>query len=67
MSTYRLQNVQSLASVALVGGSPRRRVRRPGGSAQHREARVKGEFALVNPRYGDIDGVAPVRSSVNCR
>jgi acetyltransferase len=62
MSTYRLQNLLSPRSVALVGASPRQ------GSVGRailnniREAKFKGEFALVNPRYPEIDGVASVRS-----
>src|SRR4029077_16700252 len=62
MSTYRLQNLLSPRSVALVGGSPRQGS--VGRAILHniREAKFKGEFALVNPRYADIDGVATVRS-----
>jgi len=60
MSTYRLKNLLSPRSVALVGGSPRR------GSVGYailgniRKAGFKGEFGLVNPRYGEIDGVTAV-------
>jgi acetyltransferase len=61
MSTYRLQNLLSPRSVALVGASPRQGS--VGRAILHniREAKFKGEFALVNPRYADIDGVATVR------
>src|SRR4249919_2603619 len=62
MSTYRLKNLLSPRSVALIGASPRH------GSVGRailnniRQAQFKGEFGLVNPRYGEIDGVAPVDS-----
>ena len=60
MSTYRLKNLLSPRSVALVGGSPRR------GSVGYailgniRKTAFKGEFGLVNSRYGEIDGVTAV-------
>jgi acetyltransferase len=62
MSTYRLKNLLSPRSVALIGASPRR------GSVGRAilnnigKAKFKGEFALVNPRYSEIDGVAAVGS-----
>ena len=62
MSTYRLKNLLSPHSVALVGASPRQ------GSVGRailnniRKAQFKGEFGLVNPRYHEIDGVATVGS-----
>ncbi|SRR6266540_1561589 len=62
MSTYRLKNLLSPHSVALVGASPRH------GSVGRailnniRKARFKGEFGLVNPRYHEIDGVVAVGS-----
>src|SRR5438034_600308 len=62
MSTYRLKNLLSPHSVALVGASPRH------GSVGRallnniRKAQFKGEFGLVNPRYHEIDGVASVGS-----
>jgi acetyltransferase len=62
MSTYRLKNLFSPRSVALVGASPRQ------GSVGRailnniRKAQFKGEFALVNTRYGEIDGVATAGS-----
>src|SRR5579863_1245832 len=61
MSTYRLENLLSPRSVALVGASPRR------GSVGRAilknilKARFKGEFGLVNSHYAEIDGVAAVR------
>jgi acetyltransferase len=62
MSTYRLINLLSPHSVALVGGSPR-----PGSVGRAilnniRKAQFKGEFGLVNPRYHEIDGVATAGS-----
>ena len=62
MSTYRLKNLLSPHSVALVGASPRH------GSVGRailnniRKAQFKGEFGVVNPRYHEIDGVATVDS-----
>ncbi|HMM88777.1 bifunctional acetate--CoA ligase family protein/GNAT family N-acetyltransferase [Bradyrhizobium sp.] len=62
MSTYRLKNLLSPHSVALVGASPRR------GSVGRailnniRKAEFRGEFGLVNPRYHEIDGVASAAS-----
>jgi acetyltransferase len=62
MSTYRLKNLLSPRSVALVGASPRH------GSVGRailnnvRKAQFKGEFGLVNPRYREINGVETVRS-----
>src|SRR4051794_12264341 len=60
MSTYRLNNLLSPRSVALVGASPR-----PGSVGRAilrniRKANFKGEFGLVNSRYAEIDGVAAV-------
>src|SRR5438552_13316429 len=62
MSTYRLKNLLSAHSVALVGASPRH------GSVGRailnniRKAQFKGEFGLVNPHYHEIDSVATVGS-----
>jgi acetyltransferase len=62
MSTYRLKNLLSPHSVALVGASPRN------GSVGRailnniRTAQFKGEFGLVNLRYHEIDGVAAADS-----
>src|SRR5471032_3379280 len=62
MSTYRLKNLLSPRSLALVGGSPR-----PGSVgrailANIHKAKFKGEFGLVNSHYAEIDGVATVAS-----
>jgi acetyltransferase len=60
MSTYRLQNLLSPRSVALVGASTR-----PGSVGRAilhniRNAKFKGDFGLVNTHYPEIDGVASV-------
>jgi acetyltransferase len=62
MSTYRLKNLLSPRSVALVGASPRQRS--VGRAILHniQKAKFEGEFGLVNPRYAEIDGVATVSS-----
>jgi len=62
MSTYRLKNLLSPRSVALVGASPR-----PGSVGRAilgniRKAKFKGDFGLVNQRYAEIDGVSAVGS-----
>jgi acetyltransferase len=60
MSTYRLKQLLSPRSVALIGASPRR------GSVGFailrniRAAGFKGEFGWVNSRYAAIDGFASV-------
>src|SRR3954454_15218799 len=62
MSTYHLEHLLSPRSVALVGASPRQ------GSVGRAilrnilQAKFKGEFGLVNPRYAKIDGIAAVSS-----
>lgn len=62
MSIYRLKNLLSPRSVALVGASPR-----PGSVGRAvleniRKAQFKGEFGLVNSRYAEISGVSALRS-----
>jgi acetyltransferase len=62
MSTYRLQNLLSPRSVALVGASPR-----PGSVGRailHNicKAKFKGDFGLVNTHYSEIDSVGTVNS-----
>ena len=60
MSTYRLKNLLTPRSVALIGASPRQ------GSVGRailnniRKAQFKGEFGLVNPRYAEVNGVETV-------
>ena len=62
MSTYRLKNLLSPRSMALIGASPK-----PGSVGRAilgniRKAQFKGEFALVNPHHAVIDGVSAVDS-----
>ena len=60
MSTYRLRNLFSPRSVALVGASPRQRSVGRAILGNIHKAKFKGEFALVNPHYAEIDGLATV-------
>ncbi len=62
MSTYRLKNLLSPRSLALIGASPRRGS--VGRAILHniQKAGFKGEFGLVNTHYADIDGIAAVSS-----
>jgi acetyltransferase len=62
MSTYRLKNLLSPRSVALVGASPRRGSVGRAILGNIRKAEFKGEFGLVNPRYPEIDGVTAADS-----
>jgi acetyltransferase len=62
MSTYRLQNLLSPRSVALVGASPRQGSVGRAILGNIRKARFKGEFGLVNTHYPEIDGLATVYS-----
>ncbi len=62
MSTYRLENLLSPRSVALVGGSPRQGSVGRAILRNIREANFKGELGLVNPRYAAIDGYPAVGS-----
>ena len=60
MSTYRLKNLLSPRSVALVGASPRQGSVGRAILRNMLDARFKGEFGLVNSHYSEIDGVASV-------
>ena len=60
MSTYRLKNLLSPRSVALVGASPRQGSVGRAILRNIREGKFKGEFGLVNSHYAEIDGVATV-------
>lgn len=62
MSTYRLKNVLSPRSIALVGASPRRNSVGRAILENIRKSGFKGNFGLVNPRYGEIAGVTAARS-----
>jgi acetyltransferase len=60
MSTYRLKNLLSPRSLALVGASPREGSVGRAILANIHKAKFKGEFGLVNSHYAEIDGVATV-------
>jgi acetyltransferase len=62
MSTYRLRNLFSPRSVALVGASPRQGSvgRAILGKFTRRNSKVN--FGLVNTHYAEIDGVGTVGS-----
>ncbi|TYO64416.1 bifunctional acetate--CoA ligase family protein/GNAT family N-acetyltransferase [Bradyrhizobium hipponense] len=60
MSTYRLKNLLSPRSVALVGASPRQGSVGRAVLENIRNAEFKGAFGLVNARHSEICGVAAV-------
>jgi acetyltransferase len=62
MSTYRLKNLLSPRSVALVGASPQKGSVGRAILANLQKAEFKGELGLVNPRHAEIEGVAAVSS-----
>lgn len=62
MSTYRLKNLLSPRSVALVGASSRPVSVGRAVLENIRKAEFKGQFGLVNPRHAEIGGVASVSS-----
>ncbi|MFT4120400.1 GNAT family N-acetyltransferase [Bradyrhizobium sp.] len=62
MSTYRLKNLLSPQSVALVGASPRQGSVGRAVLENIRKAEFKGPFGLVNARHSEIGGVASVSS-----
>jgi acetyltransferase len=62
MSIYRLKNLLSPRSIALVGASPRQTSVGRAILGNIRKAKFKGEFGLVNPGYAAIDGVATTAS-----
>ena len=62
MSTYRLKNLLSPRSIALIGASPRQGSVGRAILGNIRRTNFKGEFAVVNPHYAEIDGVATVDS-----
>jgi acetyltransferase len=62
MSTYRLQNLLSPRSVALVGASPRQGSVGRAIVRNIHQTKFKGEFGLVNRQYAEIEGVAAVKS-----
>jgi acetyltransferase len=62
MSTYRLKNVLSPRSVALIGASPRHGSVGRAILGNIRKAGYKGAFGLVNSHHAEIDGVTSVAS-----
>jgi acetyltransferase len=62
MSTYRLKNLLSPRSVALVGASPRQGSVGRAILGNIHKAQFKGAFGLVNSHYPEIDGFATVGS-----
>ena len=62
MSTFKLKNLLSPRSVALVGASPRRTSVGRAVLGNLHKAKFKGELGLVNTHYAEIDGVATVGS-----
>ena len=62
MSTYRLDKLFAPRAVALIGASPR--PTSPGRAVLRnlRDAGFAGAIHLVNPHYGEIEGVRAVRS-----
>src|SRR5262249_18935265 len=62
MSTYRLDKLLSPRSVAVVGASPRDTS--PGRAVLKnlRAAGFEGSVSLVNPRYGEIEGIKAVKT-----
>src|SRR5215467_10765282 len=62
MSTYRLDKLFSPRSVAVVGASPRETS--PGRAVLRnlRSADFKGSISLVNPYYGEIEGIKAVKT-----
>jgi acetyltransferase len=62
MSTYRLKNLLSPRSVALIGASPRRGSVGRAILENIKKAEFKGDFGLVNSHYTEVDGVTAVGS-----
>jgi acetyltransferase len=62
MSNYRLNNLLSPRSVALVGASPRQGSVGRAILGNILKEKFKGEFGLVNSHYTEIDGVVAVNS-----
>ena len=61
MSTYRLNNLLSPASIALVGASPRRNSVGRAILGNIRKSGFKGKIGLVNSGNAEIDGFVAVR------
>ena len=61
MSTYRLDKLFAPRSVAVVGASPRATSLGRAVLRNLRAAGFAGPIHLVNPRYAEIDGIAPCK------
>jgi acetyltransferase len=61
MSTYRLKNLLSPTSIALVGASPRQGSVGRAILGNIRKSGFKGDVGLVNSHHAEIDGFAAVR------
>jgi acetyltransferase len=62
MSTYRLDKLFSPRSVAVVGASPRDTSAGRAVLRNLRNAGFKGSLSLVNPHYGEIEGIKAVKT-----
>ena len=62
MSTYRLEMLFRPRSVAVVGASPRERSLGRLIIRCLRDGRFGGPLHIVNPHYGEIDGVSTIGS-----
>jgi acetyltransferase len=62
MSTYRLDKLFAPRSIAVVGASPHQTS--PGRAVLRnlRSAGFKGSISLVNPHYGEIEGIKAVKT-----
>lgn len=60
MSTYRLSNLLSPCSVALIGASPRHGSVGLAILRNIRSGMFRGKFGVINPYHADIDGFATV-------
>src|SRR5215471_17652036 len=62
MSTYRLDKLFSPRSVAVVGASPREASVGRAILRNIRSAGFKGSIRLVNPHYGEIEGIKTLKT-----
>jgi acetyltransferase len=62
MSTYRLDKLFSPRSIAVVGASPRQTSPGRAVLSNLREAAFEGSISLVNPHYGEIEGIKAVKT-----
>ena len=62
MSIYRLDQLFSPKSIALIGASPRPTSTGRAVLRNLRSAGFKGRIHLINPHYDEIEGIRAVRS-----